>query len=358
MALSITDLLNAAIPASFKQLLYDKVEARGLVTTAWEPGDPTRTILAGVSQVMAIAFGTASTKELVDAATKAGRVLVDPVGIVQNYAHGAFLKFASLVTPDPSVALSDGTYPKPGMGFLDVDADAWFNVQRTGSVAGNGGPAVTSNAALVAQCVAKVTPLGPLFTVPPAGFLLSTDLDPHVYFALDPSASPVAGAYAGAALSAPCTRANVVISPGLVQLYLANAAGVMSAADVQKEHDFLQQTTVPTSITLIVFAASGVNVAPSMDVYVPTKNQSQATGDVQAAVTAYLSSVPVGGLPGVGALKGVPRERLIASVFEQVPYVQDIENCTLMGAASDVIMSASQVPLPLPAIVVNVKPTG
>jgi hypothetical protein len=355
MPISITDLISTYIPTDFVARIYDKAKELKIPTTAFEPGDPTRTTFALLGEVAAQSFGVASSLGGRNSSPGGGGDPIGADGLLVTFVLGGFLKFASTVTPDPSVARADGTFPSVGNGFLDVVASDLFNVTRSGSVNGNGGLSVTSNADLVTACIAKITPLGPLFTVPPAGSSSSTNLDPYVYFGTDPT---VGGAYAGVALSAPMTRGQALIAPGLVILYLANAAGVPSATDMQREHDFLQQTAVPNAITLLVRPAIGVNVTASLTVYVPTQYAAQATADVQAAVVSYYSSVPVGGAPGVGAGFGVPRDAMIGSLFKQVPYVQDIENMLLNGAAADVVFGAGRIPLAIPSALVTVVATG
>jgi len=366
MTLSIVDLVRAVIPSDFVAKLYSLAKqlptlgpptggATTLATTSFEPGDPTRTAFATHGEVLAQAFGVSTTLGGRNSSPGGGGDAISEDGTLVSFIKGGLLKFASDVTPDPSVARADGSFPTVGTGYLDVVADQLFNVQRSGSVDGNGGVGVTTNAQLVALCIAKITPLGPLFAAPPAGSSSSQNLDPYVYFATDITAG---GAYAGAALTAPMTRAQPVISSGLVTLYLANAAGVPPDADAQAEHDYLQQACVPNAITLTVKKAVGVAVAVTLDVYVPTRNASQATTDVQNAVTAFFSQVPIGGAPGAGVSFGVPLNALIGSIFKQLSYVQDIENAKLNGVATDVVLSPGQVALPIPSAVVNVITTG
>lgn len=331
MAVTITSLLTSLLPSNFYQRFIDLAKDVELETTDWESGSPTRTIFVYAAQVLGIGFGTAETNAN----------LPNPDardGIVSTFVQGGLLKFAAAVTPDPSVPQSDGTYPDFGTGFLDAIADGIYNVQRTGGP--NGGPTAQTNASLYDACLAKLQADGPI--------LATTQTDPYAYYATTK--------YAGDALTSPVTRTAVIksISSSQVDMYLATATGVSTAADVQFVHNYLQLTCVPWRVTLIVHAATQVNAAIDLDVYVPAKYSTVASAAVLVAIQNYVNSVPIGGVPGINKL---PISAIIAAIYAAVPYVQDIENFTINAVASDLTLAATECAVLVPAPVIRITGT-
>ena len=343
MALSPSAIISAAIPADFKAALIANAQsgvdpvtntAFNFTLTAEQSGSVGRTIIALLAEVMAKGFGVAATIGGQFAA-------IGKDGILATFLNGRYLKFASSVTPDPSSANPDGTYPAFGTGWLDAVAEG-FNVARNGGP--NGGIGAEPNASVVARCTAKLATVG-------ATIATLSNTDAFDYLATDPS---VGGAYAGATLTAPMTRAQAVVQPGLTNLYLANGSGLPPGADVLAEHNFLQAGLVSLGTTLIVQAATGVNAAVTCDVYVPAKYTAQAQNDVIAAITAYINSVPIGGAKGVGVLLGVPLDALEAAIINTVTYVQSVNNLKINGTAADLNLAPGQCAVAIPAPVVTV----
>lgn len=346
MPLSVSDYINTQIPEDYRERVLtlaqsgtDPVTGKAYVlpTRTWQPGDPTRTEIVTLAETFANYWGTAST---IDGTGNA----VGTDGVVVTFASGGLLRFAGSITPDPSLANPDGTYPLAGNGFLDAVASDLYNVVREGvsdpnSPINNGGPGVESNASLTARCFAKLDPQGLLF---------EDGTDPYIYFATT--------GYAGAPLSEPVTRGEVSIddSTSTVTLYLADAGGGLSGPDQTAENDFLQQTAVPTSIVLIVLPATPSLVSVSLEVWAPaTVGAVQTSIDVTAAISSYFEQLPIGGSPGaVPGPKGVVLSALTAWLFEQVTYLEDVENLLLNGSAADVTLATGQVAVPFPPTVV------
>lgn len=319
---SASILIGAATSSDFKARLLSAAVGKGLTTKAWQSGGVVRTTIATLAQVLGIGFGAVTTQQLVDIGATSD-------GILGTYAAGGLLRLASLVTPDPSVALSDGSYPPVGTGFLDAIADGIYNVQRSGGP--NGGPLVQSNESVVAACLAKLRTIG--VEIAEAG------RNPYEYYATT--------GYGGDTLVAPINRVRVNVSDGEVDVILANASGAPIASDVTKVHDWIQATCVPWSIAAIVQPAVNESVTFSATVYVPARYASSAAGDVTTALNAYLQALPIGGLavlPGPAA--GVPLSALVASIIGTVPYIGDVDNAKLNGFASDLVFPDNRVAVP------------
>jgi hypothetical protein len=331
--LSVVDWIASTIPDDFKQRLLDLSSTLKLSATAQQSGAVARTILALLSEIFAQGYGISTTVGGTFSA-------IGSDGILATFAQGGLVKFASSVTPDPSVALSDGSYPIPGNGFLDAVADGIFNVQRVGGP--NGGATVESNSSVLGRCIAKLKRQG--IDIAESG------LDPFVYL--------VTLAYEGDTLVASITRAKALIGvgTGVVFLYLANGTGIPTNPDVQKVHDWLQAGLVSFGTTLVVQAAAGVNIAITLDAYVPAANEATAIADITAVITEYVDSIPIGGALGLplGGL-GVPLAALEAAIFEGVGYVIDVEGLTIDGVASDRTLAITECAIvsPSPTITVH-----
>ncbi len=316
MTITVSSLITSIIPQDFKSKLLDLANAIGLTATDWYSGSVTRTTIVALAHTLAMGFGTSATQQLID-------VGITKDGIVSTFAQGAFLKFASAVTPDPSIANSDGTYPPFGVGFLDSLALGIYNVSRSGGP--NGGATAQSNAELLAECLAKLQPIGVM--------LAEEDIDPYTYYATT--------GYDGDALSAPITRVALVEAPanGSVDVYLANASDVAPAPDVDSVNIFYHANCVPWTITVRTHAATALNITVACDAYVPTRYSSQALADIITAITDYVNSLPIGGATGLNAL---PISAMEAYVFQNVSYLSDLENLQVNGSSADLSMSTTE----------------
>lgn len=139
--LTIDDLFTPATADQWKAQIYANAATTGLSTDAWEPGSPTRTILAIVAAMLS-----------------------QGDGLVSQIAQGGFLDFAATgtvtytasngqtvtvpVTPDPSDPTAN---PTGALGWLDLLASSVYDVSRNIATYATGPLAVgnTAPAALV-----------------------------------------------------------------------------------------------------------------------------------------------------------------------------------------------------------------
>jgi hypothetical protein len=192
------------------------------------------------------------------------------------------------------------------------------------------------NASLVAACKSKLQALSP--KLGPEGA--------YVYFATN--------GYAGAALSSAVTRIYVSNDPytGDVNVYIANATGTSSGPDVAAMLAWLQAVARPDGATVTVSAAGTTGIAATLDVYVPTASVSVAASAVATAITDYINSIPIGGTPG--PVRGVQWSQVVNAIFAKVPYVTNVENLLLNGAAVDVPLAVNAIATVSPPPVVTV----
>lgn len=118
--LNLSNVFTPATQPQWLASLLANMQTLGLSTTSWQSGGMARTILVGLSNVLA-----ASDQ------------------IVSTMAQGGFLDFAASVTPDPSVT------PAAVAGWLDILADSVYNVQRIGATFATGSLNVVNSSASV-----------------------------------------------------------------------------------------------------------------------------------------------------------------------------------------------------------------
>ncbi len=142
---------------------------------------------------------------------------------------------------------------------------------------------------------------------------------------------------------------------GIVRVYLANAAGPAGGGDVALLSTYLSSVVVPKGAQATILAAVTKNVDIELDVYVPAANSSTATADVQAAISAYIAALPLGGTSG--QLVGLQISALTAAIFTAVSYVQNVTNVTINSVAADIVLAASECAVASPAPTVTVHST-
>jgi len=193
-----------------------------------------------------------------------------------------------------------------------------------------------SNKSLVAACRAKLQALSP--KLGPDGA--------YIYFATN--------GYGGAALSAPVTRVFDSNDPftGNVIVYIANDFGTASGGDATAMQAWLRAVVQPDGAQVFALAAATVAIAVTADVYVPSSKNAVAAAEVSTAITNYINSIPIGGSPG--PTSGVQISDVLAVIFENVPYVYNVENLHLNGTGTDVPLPAGSVAVVSPSPVITV----
>jgi hypothetical protein len=130
--LSITDLFTPALsgvgataaatppPGTWYAILLQNAATLGLPTTSWQPGDPTRTILAVTANSLAAGDG------LVSLIAQGGFLDYAASGTV-TYTAPDGTTVTTPVTPDPSIPAQN---PTGALGWLDVLASSVFQQSR------------------------------------------------------------------------------------------------------------------------------------------------------------------------------------------------------------------------------------
>jgi hypothetical protein len=120
------------------------------------------------------------------------------------------------------------------------------------------------------------------------------------------------------------------------------SGGSVEGGDLGMVDAAIQAQVVPDGQTALTLAASNVTVNLSPTVYIPTKagiTSTAASANIQAAVTAYLGNIPIGGVNA--ETKGiVPGSELLVVIANANPSTVSVQ-----PTPSDVSLSSSQVPV-------------
>ena len=376
---TLNDLVTPITPEQALATELTQAALLGLDTTAWQPVQPARTILAinaaiisayssYVNQVAKGGFASyAATltdsngapitswldlvSQQVYATTRipatyaAGSVTITNASvstygpfapgqlIVSNPTTGAQYGNDATVTLAPGsttvavTALLPGTVASSAIGQITALVTPLVGVSCTNAAAFVGDPA-ESNAGLLARDLAK------LGTLSPNG-------PSQAYYAVATGILDPTQPWYDPALSAPITRCVSIPAPGLVQTYIANAAGTTNGGDLAIVNTEIQIWAVPLGTTATVAWANPVAVNIAATVYVPASaglSPTQVTAACTNALAAYIETLPIGGVTGATA-NIVPYSELLATIARAVPTT----SVTLSAPASDVSLAVTDV---------------
>lgn len=387
MALPIDTLITPITEDEAMTLELQVATSLGLVTTAWQPVSPERTILQTMAVIIAdfsvdvnltARMGFASlaaqlaspipmdlvSKEVYNvdripasyascdstgfSMTNAGGVTYGPFTpgqlIVSNpvtgkqYVNSATVTItASATTPVALISQAAGAAYTSGPGTITNLVKPLTDVTCTNTASLVGADA-ESNSALLVRDQAKLGALSPNGPSQAYYFVATSILD---------AAQP----FYNAALTEPITRVLVVSTPARTATYLANAAGPPSAPDVVIINAAIQAWAVPLGITATVAAAGSTTQAVTSTVYVPAAAglvTPAVQNAVAAALAAYFEALPIGGITDattnvipVGGLRGV----IYQAIAALSPSYSAKMSVTLATPSVDVAVATTNVPV-------------
>ena len=377
---------NAITPASqpaWYAKLLDWATSLKLKTTAWQPGGITRTIFA----VMSYAFNY--TDQLVSDANAAA--FLDPAAavtpefgpgpldLVAYYVFGVLREPATYGTTQidfTNTGASIGPFPvgsyhvrmtstghtyknqnvftiapgsTPGVVFVaDVAGQTDGNGSTVAAIttyagvslstttgAAVGSPAET-NASLVTRCKLKRGALGPKLG----------PLSSYEYFSLtthDENGNPLPDYPLP---NSPITRVRVFsdVITGTLTTYIANAGGAPGGGDVAAMQTYLDEVALPDGDENTVLAAATTPVTFTIDVWCPASYAPQLTSDVTAAITAFISTYPIGGkqLEVLTPSFGLSFDEFEDYLARAVPYIRT-QSTLLNGSAASVSLATNAI---------------
>lgn len=375
---TLKELTTPLTKAEIEQAIFDAIEALGVTTSSWKPGAVARTIIAGVSIVLA-AFSTLQALiaesgflELSSGAwltivarevyaversvgtfaagnitvdNTAGGVFAPGVGDVialntttgKTYRNTAAFTLAAFETGVivPFEALEIGTPSTSAPATIDALETVLLGVTVTNPAAFVGKDPET-DAEVRTRALAKTGTLSP-----------NGPSDAYLFVAL--SAETDAGASAGV------TRlTDTPDGEGNVSVLVADGSGTLTGAvgntttPLGAVDEAIQTQVVPLAVTATVAAATPLAIAVTYEAWIKSTvglTESQITAAVALALTNYLATVPIGGLPKTAGGPGFVWTDSIVSVIGEAIGQASLIDLDLTVPAADVAVTSSQAPV-------------
>lgn len=376
MPFSLSDLIKTKTRDDFITTILSVAASLGLPTTAWQPGGWTRTMIA------LFADGSAAFTQIIVEPIKGGfGDLLSSDAWGDAWSKGQFDVDRVLATPattDTFTATnSSGTnYPLNPGDLIVANPTTGQTYRNTASVTIPAGSSIqftiaadqvgTAGNAAPGAITTLVSPslLGVTVTNPDACLGSDQESTPNLvtrartkWGSLSPNGPKKAYDYVATTpflpdgtplsdTSVPITRSRTVADPttGAVTVYIATSGGAPVGGDVTIVQNAIDMWAEPWCITATAVAATNHTVAVTYQLWIKsTLTIAQIKSNVAAALAAYFSSLPIGGLVIPPSVTG--------DVF-----VEDLEvviadanagsvKVTISIPAVDVVILANEVPV-------------
>jgi baseplate J-like protein len=400
--LSVEDLLSVSSQADALTLELTICAALGLPTTAWEPLSAEMAILGTNSQIVSTYSATVSQIAQGGFASSAAVIpgtgtLVDGFGFtttwmdlisVNNYnvqripatfATGPVLVNNTGAISYPFVVgqlhfqnpITGATYSNTGAGTILAGAVNFsITVQADASFPGNAGTTPAG------QTLILLTPLSGVSPVVQSTSLIGSNIESNAALltrctfklgSLSPNGATQAYAFVATSIPTPATQASatfpfnvlpytvtapinrvaplVNIVTGAVGVYVANAAGAPSGPDVATVAAAIQALATPLAVTSSVSAVGTVPLNLLFNVYILSTagvSAAVALSNIDAAIAAFCSTVPIGGFTGA-APNIVPYDELIDVIINANKGTVDLQ---LLNPSGNLPIASTSVPVP------------
>lgn len=374
----LSDLTTPLTVAEIKTAIYDTIAAEGVATTSWKPGAVARTIIAGVSIVLA------AMSSLIALIARSGFL---------SESEGGWLTITAREIYDTE--RSEGTFAS-GTVEADNATGSVYNVNAgdlvllnttTGATYRNtanitiGSMATGVEIAVVAEQLGSdgtaqvgeiddlVTPLLGVTVSNPAA-IVGTDEQSDTSLrtaaqersgALSPNGPSDAYSYFAKAAVRAADGTNVGVTrvkvtpdgSGGVTVLVATATGGVTgtqgnaATDLGAVYAEVEANAVPLGVTLTTTSATALSVAVTATLWVRetySLTDTQIGDAVEDALTLLMSEMPIGGDVISPAVGKVYRAAIQACISDTIGYA-NLVNMTLAAPASDVEPTASEAPV-------------
>ena len=404
---TLAQLVAPITPADALALELATATALGLSVTSWEPLDPSRTIFQIEGNIISLYAGTVNLIAQGGYASYAA-LIVDGSGnpittwmdllTPNNYNT---IRFASGYAsgPVPYANTNSASYPyspnNPLHFQYPTSGGATYTSVGTGTLGGSGSGTVTVQAdaaftgssanAATGVILNLITPLpgvtiGPLTqplvgtpqetnqqllqrSLNKIGALSALTLVQQGTTPVPPNPSAPASAYDFVATSIPpgtpstswpyyvsarITRTQTISNPatGVVNVYLANAAGVPASGDVAVIAAAIGALSVGQCVTCSVQAASALTVNINYTIYFRRSagfTETQILAAILTALTNYFSAFPIGGV-NTTAQGIMPISEVEDNVFDALPGTVDL-TLTINGSGGNLVVGQGNVPV-------------
>lgn len=352
---SFDDLISPVSKEDVQASIYSVLSTVGVDVTVWKSGSVVRTIVAGVSIVLA----QLSTYQALIVRSGFLALSEGPwLKLVAHYVYGVDFFAATFATGVVTLTNSlGGVY-----GPLDP-GDLIFSAVVNGVVKNYTNTAVVNIPAMsvVTNVAISAVEVGSASSAPAAAIsTLVTTLNgvtvtnPSALVGLDEESdvalrqrcalqlgalSPLGpwDAYLSAALNAVhtdgssigVTRSRIVKDgTGNVYIYLATASGVVASPELALADDAIQRFAAPLAVTAHTLSATGFNLSVTYTAWVYNtvgKTDSQVRAVIFDALSAYVAALPVGGIVVDSDPGRVFHDALLAVIFEALPEIFHVE---------------------------------
>lgn len=350
MSYTLAELTTALTADEVETAIYAAVEARGAKTSAWKPGAVVRTIIAGVSIVLASFSELAA---LVAAGGYLDLAIGDWLDLVAKYVFGVERLGGTFASGEVTLTNASGTPYGGGEDDLIVQnstTDAVYRSTGTWSVAAGNAADVevraveagSDSTSPAGDIDALVTTLSGV-TVSNAVALLGTDEEEDAALrtrclertgALSPNGPRDAYGYAARnALTADgdaigVTRvATEAVGDGTVNVWVATASGAVTGDPANPATDLgaialaIYEQAEPLSVEAEVASATPLSIPVTYELGIYTSaglTEAEVEGLVEASLENQFSSTPIG-----AHLVGANRTMYLNDIISAIDAVRD-----------------------------------
>lgn len=376
--MSLTLLTTPLTVAEIKTAIYDTIASEGVATTGWKPGAVVRTVIAGVSIVLA------AMSSLIALIARSGFLELsegDWLTVVAEKIYGTTRSEGTFASGTITADNSTGSVYNIDPGDLILlNSTTGATYRNTASVTiGSMATGVeidvvaeqlgSDGTAQVGDIDALVTPLLGV-TVTNADAIVGTDEQSDTSLkasaqertgALSPDGPSDAYRYfarnavrAADGASVGVTRIkHTADGDGGMDVLVATASGSVPgtegdpATDLGAVYANVEANAAPLGITLTVTSATALSVAVTAAVWVRetySQTDTQITIAVTAALTLLMSEMPIGGDVISPAVGKVYRAAIQACIADTIGYA-NLVNMTITLPAADVEPDADEAPV-------------
>jgi hypothetical protein len=369
---SIDELITALTTDEVKSSIYTILDSLGISTTSWQPGAPTRTIIAVLSQMFA-------AKEAVTVEAVKGMSLeLSPAldsGLPSQWLKNNAIEVYGVTPIEAEFASNDVVFTNAGGGVFgpfapgdvvvsnSTNDKTYVNTEifsllalGTATVNMQAQEIGTDSNAAIGQIDGLVTTL-PLVSVTNLVPFAGTDGETSDELkqrcrdsrgALSPNGPRSAYDYVAKTPTlnggVSITRVRVLPPPGdgTQTVVIANAAGIVSAPNVALVQIGIDAHATPEVATVTVVSATAVPLTYVVNLYVSTRagiSSSAWQTLVKDALVNYVPTIPIGGVVIPPASGKVLWRAILGTVEALSPYVLQ----ATLGAEVDTALTLSQV---------------
>lgn len=384
MPLPFQQVITPTTKEEIQQEILDLCATANLPTTSWQSGSVIRTIIAVISEVMAIkseveitiakgGFGDLTTP---DWATLFAEAIYDVFRVLAEPATGTITATNTSLTnytrnPGELIVAQSTLGSHPGVTYRNQDtitipaSGSLANISVASDITGTQADAAAGTVTVLVSSLTGVTVTNPdpilgaddettvaLITRTRAKLASLSPLGPkdaYNYVVTTPFSSfpPISGQSIDDA-SSPITRSKTTSDPttGFITVYIANAEGAPTAPDVALAQDAVDKWAEPLCDTATVVAASDLSIDVTYTVNITSSlTTAEIKSAISLALSVYFAMLPIGGvvIPAFDPSNGyVFKESLSNIIHDATPGIKLV---TVSLPTTDTLVAVNEVPV-------------